>query len=138
MRKGTDGAFKEVVHDMDDEGLKVDEEAVVVAEHLGWAGRRELEEPVGEGEKARVEGVDVVCDGGVEGAVEGDVGGEGGGMAGCAEGGVLQRREMVVVHEEQHVLVFVFLFFFHCVCFFSCHVACARQFWECGQRPSGV
>jgi len=28
--KKTDGAFKEVIHDMDDEGLKIDEEAVVV------------------------------------------------------------------------------------------------------------
>ena len=29
-KKKTDGAFKEVIHDMDDEGLKIDEEAVVV------------------------------------------------------------------------------------------------------------
>lgn len=56
-----------------------------------------------------MEGVDVVCDGGVEGAVEVNVGGESGGIAGCLERCGLQRLEMVVVHgEEQHV-PYVFL-----------------------------
>jgi len=105
--KKTDGAFKEVIHDLDDEGLKIDEEAVVVVQQwgVGRMSRGVLEESVGEGSEARVEGVDVVCDGGVERTVEVNVGGESGGTASCSERCGLQRLEMVVVHgEEQHVL----------------------------------
>lgn len=32
VKRETDGAFKEIVHDIDDEGMKVDEEAVVVVQ----------------------------------------------------------------------------------------------------------
>jgi len=91
---------------LDDEGLKIDEEAVVVVQQwgVGRMSRGVLEESVGEGSEARVEGVDVVCDGGVERTVEVNVGGESGGTASCFERCGLQRLEMVVVHgEEQHV-----------------------------------